>query len=89
MVTRRLLVIAAIALLAPTVAAARDARPGFGARVQAPDGQQMKKGPGQPIRGDHKKQLEHGKGHKSRLTDEERRELHRDVDRAGREIYRK
>ncbi|MGH8661040.1 MAG: hypothetical protein ACREUB_04680 [Burkholderiales bacterium] len=87
--TRRLLVVAAIALLAPAVAAARDARPGFGARVQASEGQQMKKGPGQPTRGDHKKRLEPDKGHKSRLTDAERQELHRDVDRAGREIYRK
>jgi len=77
------------ALIVPALAAARESRPGFGARLQAPGGQQMKKVPSQPARGDHKKQFEHDKGHKSRLTEEERRELHRDLDRANREIYRK
>jgi hypothetical protein len=33
--------------------------------------------------------MEHDKGHKNRLTEEERRELHRDLDRANREIYRR
>jgi hypothetical protein len=33
--------------------------------------------------------MEHEKGHKSRLTEQERRELHRDLDRADREIYRR
>jgi hypothetical protein len=82
-----LLVAAAVALLAPAFAAARDARPGFGASLQAPGGQHMKKG-GPPRRGEHDKRSEHDKGHKSRLTEEERRELHRDLDRANREIYR-
>jgi len=79
----------AVALIAPALAAARDALPGFPAWLQAQGGPPMKKGSGQPVRGDHKKHFEHDKGHKSRLTEEERRELHRDLDRANREIYRK
>ena len=83
------MVAVAVALIAPALAAARDARPGFPASLQAPGGQPVKKAPGQTMRGDHKKHFEQGKGHKSRLTEDERRELHRDLDRANREIYRK
>jgi hypothetical protein len=79
----------ALVLLAPAVSHARDARPGFGARLQAPGGQDMKKPPGPPARGEQGKRMEHEKGHKSRLTEQERRELHRDLDRADREIYRR
>ena len=76
------------ALLLPPVADARDLRPGFGAALQA-QGEQMKKGPGQPPRGDHDKRGKHDKRHQGRLTEEERRELHRDLNRANREIYRR
>ena len=76
------------ALLLPPVADARDWRPGFGAALQA-QGEQVKKGPDQPPRGDHDKRGKHDKRHHGRLTEEERRELHRDLNRANREIYRR
>lgn len=86
------LVAAASALLLPAPADARDWQPGFGARLQA-QGQQAKKGPGQSQRGERdfrrdKRQENDGRD-RSRLTEEERRELHRDLDRAHREIYRR
>jgi Spy/CpxP family protein refolding chaperone len=83
------LVAVAAALLAPAVSHARDSRPGFPARLQAPGGQDTKKAPGPPMRGERGKRMEHEKGHKSRLTEQERNELHRDLDRANREIYRR
>ena len=86
---RLFLVAVAAALFVPVLAQARDLRPGFGALLQAQGGQHAKKGPGQPLRGERDKRGEHEKGHKGRLTEEERRELHRDLDRANREIYRK
>jgi hypothetical protein len=83
------LVAVATALLAPAVSNARDSRPGFGARLQAPGGQDMKKAPSPPMRGERGKRMEHEKGHKNRLSEQERRELNRDLDRANREIYRR
>ena len=83
------LVAAAVVLFAPALADAREIRPGFGALLQAQGGQHVKKGPGEPLRGERQKQGGHEKGHKGRLTEEERRELNRDLDRANREIYRK
>ena len=82
-----LTLIAAGLLLLPPGAEARDSR--FGGarpRMQAQE-QPVKRPPpqrGEPRgpRGDPEK----GKG---RLTQEERRELHRDLDRASREIYRR
>ena len=82
------MVIAAAVLLAPALAGARDMRPGFGPRLQAPGNQDIKKPPAPPMRGERGKRMEHDKGHK-RLTEQERRELHRDLDRANREIYRR
>lgn len=84
-----ILVLFAAALFAPVLADARDSRPGFAARLQAPGNQDMKKAPSPPMRGDRGKRVEHDKGHKNRLTEQERRELHRDLDRANREIYRR
>ena len=86
---RLFLVAAAVVLFAPALADAREIRPGFGALLQAQGGQHVKKGPGEPLRGERQKQGGHEKGHKGRLTEEERRELNRDLDRANREIYRK
>jgi len=87
---RKLLWVAvAVALLAPGLAAARDMRPGFGAGMQDQGGRQAKKAPSQPPNGERHPRGEHFKGHKGRLTEEERRELHRDLDRANREIYRR
>lgn len=83
------LMVVAVALLAPALAAARDLRPGFGARVQEQGGRQMQKAPGPPPRGERNPRGEPVKGQKGRLTEEERRELHRDLDRANREIYRR
>ena len=76
------------ALLLPPVADARDWRAGRGAMVQD-QGQPMKKGPGPHQRGERDKRGEHGKRHQGKLTQEERRELNRDLDRANREIYRR
>ena len=86
---RLFLVATAVMLFAPALADAREMRPGFVALLQAQGGQQAKKGPGQSLRGERNKRGEHEKGHKGRLTDEERRELNRDLDRANREIYRR
>lgn len=87
---KKLLLFAFVAaLIVPAFAAARDARPGFGAWVQSPGGQQMRKGSGEPPRGQQNKRAEHEKGDKGRMTEEERRELHRDLERANREIYRR
>ncbi len=76
------------ALLLPPVADARDWRAGRSAMVQA-QGQPMEKGPGPYQRGDRDKRGEQDKRHPGRLTQEERRELNRDLDRANREIYRR
>lgn len=89
-----LLVAAAGALLLPGLADARDGRPGFGAWVQAQE-QHQKKGPGQFRRGDRDRgrdlrgRPDRDNRNHDRLTEEERRELHRDLDRARREIYRR
>jgi hypothetical protein len=55
--------------------------------VQAQN-QPVKKGP-PPARRDGNKQVEHDKRQPNRLTDQERRDLRKDVDRADREIYRR
>ena len=83
-----LLMAVAGALLLPPLADARDWRSGFGASLQA-QGQPAKKAPGQFERDDRDKRGQHDKRQQGRLTQEERRELHRDLDRANREIYRR
>lgn len=83
-----LLLVVAGALLMPPVADARDWRGGFGAALQA-QGQPVKKGQGSGQRGEPRKRDEQDNRHKGRLTQEERRNLHRDLDRANREIYRR
>ncbi|MGH8701848.1 MAG: hypothetical protein ACREVR_11845 [Burkholderiales bacterium] len=86
---RLFLVAVAAVLFAPAFADARDLRPGFGALLQSQGGQHAKKGPGHSPSGERNKRGEHEKDHKGRLTEEERRELHRDLDRANREIYKR
>jgi hypothetical protein len=86
-VIKLLLLVVAGALFAPPAAIARDGRSGFSAVLQA---QPMKKGPGPYHNGNGDKRVEHDKRqHKGRLTQEERRDLRRDLDRANREIYRR
>jgi hypothetical protein len=88
-VKKLLWVAIAVALAAPGIAVARDMRPGFGAGAQEQGGRQVKKAPGQPPQGERHPRGEHFKGQKGRLTEEERRQLHRDLERANREIYRR
>jgi len=88
-VKRLFLVIVATGLLAPVLADARDVRQGFGVQSQGQGTQQPKKAPGKSVRGDREKGHERSTGHKSRLTEQERRDLKRDLDRANREIYRR
>lgn len=75
------------ALLAAPVAGARDWRQGPGSRMQAQN-QPVKKGP-PPARRGSDKQAGQDKRNNNRLTDQERRDLRKDVDRADREIYRR
>lgn len=84
-----LTLLAAGLLLSQPAAEARDVRPGGGARLQAQE-QQFKRGgaPQKPDR-DRFRRVEPDKRKPGRLTQEERRELHRDLDRANREIYRR
>ena len=82
------MLIAAGLLLAQPAADARDFRPGGGARVQAQDQHKRGGAPRKPDR-DRFQRVEPEKRKPDRLTQEERRELHRDLDRANREIYRR
>ena len=92
MIRQLLVAMAAGALLAPMAAGARDW--GGGYRPQAQQGQHAKRGPGQPPRGGGGRDFRREEGQQrderqqGRMTEEERRELHRDLDRANREIYR-
>lgn len=83
-----LLMIGTCVLLAAAAVHARDWSSGFGPLVQA-QGQPMKKDPGRLQRGDQEKQGGRDKRGQGRLTQEERQGLHRDLDRANREIYRR
>jgi hypothetical protein len=75
------------ALFAPASAGA--AERGFRPFVQSePGGQQFRKEDGSLQRGGRELRRDRrGERHHGRLTEEERRELHRDLDRAHREIY--
>jgi hypothetical protein len=90
LVKRLLLTIGTCVLLAAAAADARDWQTSMLAQAQG----QSKKGPapGRLQRGDHAKQQQGGqdrRGDQGRLTQEERQGLHRDLDRANREIYRR
>lgn len=71
----------------PAVAEARDIRPGPRFGVQAQE-KSFKRSPG-PQRGERPRRVDPEKRKPGRLTQEERRDLHRDLDRAYREIYRR
>ena len=91
---RLLLMIATAALIAPLPAGAGGWGMGGSPMLQA-QGQQTKKGGGEFQRGGREFRREQpdrpqrDERHQGRMTDEERRELHRDLDRANREIYRR
>ena len=87
LVKRWWLVAATCALIAAPLAHARDWRSGFGPQLQL-QAQPAKKAPGQHPRGERGKHGGPDKAERGRLTQEERRELNRDLDRANREIYR-
>jgi hypothetical protein len=76
------------ALLAAPLAGARDFRQGPRMQGQGQQAAQAKKAP-QQVRRQPEKGAEHDKRHSNRLTDQERRDLRKDVDRADREIYRR
>jgi len=91
MVKMLFLVAAVSALLLPSRADARDwLRSGAFLHTQA---QQADKNRDQYRRGSRdarrNERDDRGQGRRGRLTEEERRELHRDLDRARREIYRR
>jgi hypothetical protein len=82
-----LIVLAATALLLAPIAEGRDGRPGVRAQAQGQSEAQKRSGPVQ--RGERRSRPERVKRDQNRLTQEERRELKRDLDRANREIYRR
>jgi hypothetical protein len=79
--------LAAGLLLMQPAAEARDFRPGAGPRLQAQE-QPRNRGNGAQ-RSERKQRADPEQRKPGRLTQEERRELHRDLDRANREIYRR
>ena len=86
---RLLLALGTCVLLASPAADARDPRSGFGLLAQA-QGQPMQKDSGRFQRGERGKQgVQDKRNQGGRLTREERQDLHRDLDRANREIYRR
>jgi hypothetical protein len=86
MVKKLFLMLAAGALLAPLFAEARDWRSGMGVQAQ---GQPTEKSGERFQRGAREKRGGPDKRDKSKLTEDERRDLHKDLDRANREIYRR
>ena len=82
-----LTLIAAGLLLTLPAAEARDFRPGAGPRLQAQE--HPGKRAGAPQKPDRFQGGNPDRRKPGRLTQEERRELHRDLDRANREIYRR
>jgi hypothetical protein len=88
---RVLLVLIAAVVLLPAAASARDWRPGPGAVALQAQGEHAKKGPAEFQRGrrdfQRRERHEREERERGRLTEEERRDLHHDLDRARREIY--
>lgn len=82
-----------VMLLGPLPAAARDG--GFNSFVQVQDQGQYRRDArefrrgGQDFRREKQGRPPRDERYRGRMTDEERRELHRDLDRADREIYRR
>lgn len=87
MKTLLMLIVAGVMLLPPVAGARDDWRSGARPRMQAQE-QPVRRAP-PPQRGERQLKGDHDKHKPGRLTQEERRELHRDLDRANREIYRR
>ncbi len=85
-VKKLLTLLAVVSMLLPALADARDWRQGFGLQER---GERLKDGSGQYQRSERDRRRERDERRHERLTDEERRELHRDLDRAHRELYRR
>lgn len=81
------LIAMAVAISLPPYAQAQGNR-GFRPGMQG-QGEQPRKGPPPEQRGERDKRVEHDKRHPGRLTEEQRRGLHKDLDRANREIYKR
>ena len=87
---RRLLpLLAAALLLMQPAAEARDVRPGARVQAQEQPNKRGNNGGNGAQRADRKPRSEPEQRKPGRLSQEERRELHRDLDRANREIYRR
>jgi hypothetical protein len=83
------LVLSAVAWLAPP-AHARDWNDwSYGPLAQAQGDRSKKRAGPPPQRGERQRQPQPEKQGQKRLTQEERRDLNRDLDRANREIYRR
>jgi hypothetical protein len=82
---RLLLLVAAAALLAPPLAQGQ----GWAPMLQAQGPMKKGEGGGREYRGGRDgRPPQRDERHQGRMTDEERRGLHQDLDRANREIYK-
>lgn len=78
----------ALVLSAPPAAASHERGAAFGFRP----GLQAQQGPPRHVKGDQPRDVRRERREErppGRLTEEERRELHRDLDKANRELYRR
>jgi len=86
-----LLIIAVLGLLAPPFAAAQRWSAAYGPLLQV-QGKKGEQGGGRDGRGGREarppQRDQRDERHQGRMTDEERRGLHKDLDRANREIYK-
>jgi hypothetical protein len=84
------LVLAVATMLAPALAEAQRRGPADGPLLQAQGPGKKGDGGGRDARGgrDYGRPPQRDERHQGRMTDEERRGLHQDLDRANREIYK-
>ena len=89
--SRLLSIVATVILLGALPAQARDwgYYPMQGQGQQKGQGEYQRGGGGKDYRRDKAPRPPRDDRHQGRMTDEERRDLHRDLDRANREIYRR
>jgi hypothetical protein len=84
-----LLIVGTCVLLAAPAVEARDWRSSMIAQAQGQPRKGPGPGPGRFQRGENDKQQGGQQRDQGRMTQEERQGLHRDLDRANREIYRR